>query len=102
MKEAVPLHDRSYVRSYITDCYENKWVVQRSVNRASLSASMRAVGPLINWREGKGLNFVSFYRNKLKIKDSLCVSPKQLELIHEQSAHRILFEIIFLLFCDYF
>lgn len=31
---------------------------------------MRALGPLVNWREGKGQQYASFYQNKLKIKNS--------------------------------
>lgn len=57
---------RDFLRKYIIELYKSKWSVSRSDSRISLKESMRAIGPLINMREGKGNKYVSFYRNKIK------------------------------------
>lgn len=105
MKGAVPINDGDFLRNLIIDHYNNKWIVPIATSRFSLTNSMRTLGHLVNWREGKGKHFISFYQNKLKIKESKNICPKQLELIHEQCSHRILFEIIIiilLLFLAYY
>lgn len=60
------------------------------------------IGPLVNSHKRKGQHYVNFYRYKIKPKDSTNISHKQWKLFYEQTSHNVLFEIIFLLFCDYF
>lgn len=101
-KGAVPEKDRPMIRTWIKYAWEDQWSVCRADSRSALKNTMRAVGPLVNWREGKGNHYVSFYRNKLKIAETTSMSSLQLQILHEQCSHRILLEIILVLFCEKF